>query len=141
MYVKNLIVTSTFALSLIGASIVSAHQATEHAGPQVAKHQHHHGVGKMLTKEQREEIRPIMQGMHAQMKPLIKEEQALTLQLNGKLATPNTPWDAIAPLVNHLNEVHAKMRTLFVKTQYTTFQKLGVLIPSPHPHGHFHHPK
>ena len=77
--------------------------------------------------------------MRESMRPLLKEKEALRLQLVGKLATPGTEWKDLSPLIAKINDNNAKITTLFTKTQLSSFQKLGVLL-FPHPHAkHSHH--
>ena len=131
MRIKNLVLTSTFALSLIGSSIGLANQESSTISPPTATHQNSHksSVNK-LTSQQRAELHTILEGMREQMIPLLKMKKALKLQLIGKIATPKTQWKDIASLVNSINENNAKITILFAKTRLTAFQKLGVLLPS-----------
>ena len=141
MHIKKLVLGSTLALSLLSTSMVFANEDTNKMTPQIAKHHHFHkGSGILLTTEQRADLQVILQDMRQQMTPLLKEKRALKLQLMGKLATPAMQWNDIAKLVEHINENNAQITTLFAKTQLTTYQKLGVLLPAFHGrHGHGHH--
>lgn len=68
------------------------------------------------------------------MAPLIKEKRALSMQIRGKLATPNAKWSDISSLVEKRNRVNAKISALWTQTQFQTYQKLGVLLPVHHGH-------
>ena len=149
MRIKKLIITGAVALSILGSSLASAQQATPiNQTPikphcQMEKHsQCHQMAGKLLTVEQRAELHTIKQSMFEQMRPLLKEKHALRLQLMGKIATPNMQWSEVAGLLNRINENNAQITALFAKTQFTTFQKLGVTLPVHHKgHATGHHQK
>jgi hypothetical protein len=121
--------------------MVAANQVGDSVNHPTGKHQNHcsKGVSRMLTPVQRQELHTILQSMREQMTPLIKEKKSLQLQLRGKLATPNTQWDDVSSLVASLNDNHAKITTLYAKTQLKAFQTLGVLLPLPHGRA-FHRP-
>lgn len=160
MRIKNLVLTSALTLSLIGPSLASATEVTTattkapltsitQPAAKITPHKerHHHGYHyhdgvRLLTEAQRAELRTIRQNTFEQMKPLLKEKQALQLQLRGKIATPNMTWSDITTIVNKINDNNAKMTTLLAKTQFTTFQKLGIMFPrhhqshTCHPHAH-----
>ena len=138
MRIKNVVLTSTFALSLIGSSLGFANQDTSKINAPTATHQQK-GLGNKLTAQQREELRTILLNMRKQMTPLLNNKRALKLQLMGKIATPKTQWNDIASLVNKINENNANITTLFAKTQLITFQKLGVLLPSLHKQYFYEH--
>lgn len=131
MRIKNLFLTSTFALSLIGASVGFASQNTTTTHPPIAppKKTHKSGID-LLSSKQHAELHAILQSMREQMVPLLKEKRVLRRQLLGKIATKNTQWKDIAPLVNRINAINANITILFAQTRLTTFQKLGVLLPS-----------
>src|SRR3990167_5666630 len=99
----------------------------------------HQGSGKLLTAPQRTALHTLRQTMWTEMRPLIKEKQALRLQLMGKIATPNIQWREIEVVLNKVNENNAKITTLRAKTQFTTFQKLGVTFPLHHQHRSYSH--
>ncbi len=140
MQIKQLVLTSTLALTLLGVSIASAHQPTVQIAPPHGQQQHcHNKFGHLLTSEERQQLHALLNDMRQQMKPLVKEKRALKLQLMGKLATPNTQWTDIAPLVDKINNNHAKITTLFAKTQLKAFQSMGVLLPKRHGKRFNHH--
>ena len=112
MSIKKIILTSAIALSILGTTVAHAAEATpisaSTAVQQTSKslpkqqschahHQRHHAGNKILTSEQRQEMHKMIQTMFEQMRPLLRDKQALKLQLIGKLATPNTQWSDIAP--------------------------------------------
>ena len=135
MRINKLVLTSTVVLSLISTSMVFANQDATAAAPAVApavQHQYHKGHNRLLTAHQQRELHAIIQGMNEQMLPLLKEKKSLNTQIRGKISAPKTQWSDIAPLVKQLNENNAKITTLFAKTQLTAFQKVGVLLPTPH---------
>ena len=135
MNMKRFLLINSCALALLGASAVSANAPADVVNAPVQKQgQCRHHFGKMLSPEQRTELRQIMQGMRAQMTPLIKEKRALKLQIMGKIATPNTQWGAVAGLVEQSNANDAKIATLIAKTRFQTYQKLGVMLPFHHHH-------
>lgn len=149
MRIKNLVLTSTLVLSIIGSSLASA-AATETTATKTipmtklsqtdSKAHHttwnskhgHQGAGKLLTVQQQADLHTIKQAMFIEMRPLLKEKHALRLQLMGKIATPAMPWSDVEVVLNKINVNHAKMTTLVAKTQLTTFQKLGVTLPLHH---------
>ncbi|CDZ79071.1 hypothetical protein BN59_03387 [Legionella massiliensis] len=138
---KKLLITSILGASVLTASVVMAEQ-TENTGgnlSQVQKIHKNHGYNKLLTAQQNNELREIMKGLREQMAPLIKEKIALKMQLKGKIATPQTQWSDISKLVEQINENNAKITALIARTQLTTFQKLGVLIPMHNPRFHGAH--
>lgn len=140
MYIKKLLITTVLGVSMLGANAVSADQTSTFANSSTKQASKHHGFNRMLTTEQRKELHNIMKGLHEQLVPLFKEKMALKMQVRGKLATPQTQWADISKLVDQINENNAKITTLITRTQLTTFQKLGVLLPLPHHrfHGHKH---
>ena len=154
---KKTLLTGAVALSLIGTciasttsqstvtetkTIVPAHHHTlqpnqchtmHHSGHHHFHHKGHPRFGNvLLTKAQRAEMRTIVHAMFEEMRPLLKTKHALQLQLMGKVATPNMQWSEVAGLLNAINQNNARITTLFAKTQFTTFQKLGVTLPLPH---------
>lgn len=139
MYMKRLLLVNSCALALLGASVASAQAPTENVtAPMHKAGQCRPHFAKMLTVEQRTELKQIMTDMRAQMVPLIKEKRALKLQLMGKIATPNVPWTDVAALVEKSNANNAKINTLVAKTRFETFQKLGVVLPMGHHHQRHH---
>ncbi|VEG91097.1 hypothetical protein [Legionella spiritensis] len=134
MNMKSVILGSTLALSLATAPFLHAQPTATISQPAKSHFHHHKCFKKLLDSEQQQELRTIMQGMRQQMIPLIKERQALKLQLKGKIATSGTQWADIAPLVTSLNENNAKVTMLKTKTELAVFQKLGIMLPPP-PHG------
>lgn len=141
MHIKNLVIGSGLALSLLSSSIVVADQPTNPMSPSHKHQQCHKGMwkGKMLSPEERQQVHALMKEMRQQMKPLIREKHALKLQLMGKLATPNTQWEDVAALVKNINETNAKMTTLRVQTQLKSFQTIGIMLPMSHGKHFGHH--
>ncbi|KTD36109.1 hypothetical protein Lnau_1093 [Legionella nautarum] len=137
MYLKKLIMTTVLGMSVLGASVVSADSSLNAVKivPTKQIHQKHEFKG-LLTAEQRNELKAIKKNLHEQLVPLFKEKMALKLQLKGKMAAPQTQWADISKLVEQLNENNAKATTLIARTQLSTFQKLGVLLPLQHHHHH-----
>ncbi|KTC82377.1 hypothetical protein [Legionella cherrii] len=135
MNIKRFLLINSLALGVLGTSIATA-QATATATVasinQPGQYRQH--VGKLLTPEQRSELAKIRKNLRAQMAPLIKEKRALSLQIRGKLATPNVKWSDVSRLVEKRNAVNAKINTLWTQTQFQTYQKLGVLLPVHHSH-------
>lgn len=135
MNIKRFLLINTMALSVLSASIATA----QPSGPGAAvvsmnqKGNYQHG-NKLLSPEQRSELAKIKKNLHAQMAPLIKEKRALSMQIRGKLATPNANWGDISRLVEKRNTVNAKISTLWTQTQFKTYQKWGVLLPMRHGH-------
>lgn len=139
MYMKRFLLIYSFAVTLLGASAVSAQAPSttnQHNNPQ----QKHCAVhkGAVLSAEQRTELQQIKKAMRTQLAPLIKEKRALRLQILGKMATPNAQWNEIASLVEKNNANNGKIATLIAKTRFETYQKLGVLMPLGRAH-HGHH--
>jgi len=138
MKMKHLLLVNGLALGVLGASIATAQPsatATVASINQTGQHRQH--VGKLLTPEQRSELAKIKKNLRAKMTPLIKEKRALSMQIRGKMATPNVKWTDISRLVEKRNAVNAKINVLWTQTQFQTFQKLGVLLPVHHGrHGH-----
>lgn len=133
MNIKRFLLISSLALSAsIATAQPSASSATVVSVNQTGHYRQH--VGKLLTLEQRSELAKIKKNLHAQMAPLIKEKRALSMQIRGKLATPNAKWSDISRLVEKRNSVNAKISTLWAQTQFKTYQKLGVLLPIRHGH-------
>ncbi|KTD40008.1 Spy/CpxP family protein refolding chaperone [Legionella parisiensis] len=133
MNIKRFILISSLVL---GASIATA-QTSDPGATVVSVNQTGHyrqHVAKLLSPEQRVELAKIKKELHAQMAPLIKEKRALSMQIRGKLATPNAKWSDISRLVEKRNSVHAKISTLWAQTQFKSYQKLGVLLPIRHGH-------
>lgn len=137
MHMKNLALTSAVVFALLNTSMASANQNTATVASPQGQYRYHKAHNRLLTAKQQQELHAILHEMNQQMIPLLKTKEALNLQIRGKIAAPNTQWRDIASLVNQLNENNAKITTLFAKTQLSTFQKLGVLLPSPHA-GHSH---
>ncbi|MCW8398727.1 hypothetical protein OQJ26_07980 [Legionella sp. PATHC038] len=135
MNLKRFLLINSLALGVLGTSIATAQPS---ATPTVASvnqtGQYRQHVGKLLTPEQRSELAKIRKNLRAQMAPLMKEKRALSLQIRGKLATPNVKWSDISRLVEKRNAVNAKINTLWTQTQFQTYQKLGVLLPVHHGH-------
>ena len=148
MRIKNLVLTSTLALSLIASSLASAttpmpsgqsKSMTEITKPLLPMKHCKHRHGKLLTVQERTELDGIMESLFTEMKPLIKEKQALRLQLMGKIATPNMPWSDVSVVLNKVNENNAKITTLLAKTELRAFQKLGIMLPLNHKQRAYHH--
>lgn len=139
MYLRKLIMTTVLGTLVLGASVVSANSSPSdivNSAPIKQIHQQRGFMG-ILTIEQRDDLKVIKKNLHEQLVPLFKEKMALKLQLKGKMASPQTQWADISKLVDQLNENNAKITSLVVRTQLSTFQKFGVLLPlQPH---HFHH--
>lgn len=136
MIIKKLLISTVLGASVLTTPLVIADQtgANANSSTQIKKIHGHHGFNKLLTAQENSELRAIMKNFHEQMAPLVKEKVALKLQLRGKIATPQTQWADISKLIEQINENNAKITTLIARTQLSTFQKLGVLMPLPHHH-------
>jgi periplasmic protein CpxP/Spy len=135
MNIKRFLLINSVALSLLGASIVSAESPSNNTTAPLNKTGHYRQhTTKLLTPKQRSELAKIKKDLRAQMTPLIKEKRALSLQIKGKIATSNAEWSEVAALVKQRNAVSEKISTLWAKTQFQTFQKLGILLPMHHGH-------
>jgi hypothetical protein len=135
MNIKHFLLINSVALSLLGASVVLAESPSNNMTAPLNKTGHNpQHTGKLLTPQQRSELAKIKKSLRAQMTPLIKERRALSLQIKGKIATTNAEWSEVASLVEQRNAVNEKISTLWAKTQFQTFQKLGVLLPMHHGH-------
>ncbi|AHE68067.1 hypothetical protein [Legionella oakridgensis] len=141
MNMKQLVITSTLALSLLSTSLAFANPSANNPGAPT-KHHHpchcHKKAGNMLNQQQRQTLHTIQQNSRSQIAPLLQEKRMLRLQLIGRLATPNTQWNDIAPLIKRINENNAKITELDAKTQLKTFQEIGVLLPAYGQHIHHH---
>ncbi|WP_133128437.1 periplasmic heavy metal sensor [Legionella nagasakiensis] len=140
MNMKQLALTSVLAFSLLGAPVASANPPNDKI-VSTKNHQHchcHKKMGNLLNKQQRQTLYTIMRESRGQIAPLLQEKRTLRLQLMGKLATPNTQWNDIAPLIKRINENNAKITEQFAKTQLKAFQEVGVLLPPPGKHIHHH---
>lgn len=135
MNIKRFLLMSTVSLSILSTSLVSA-QSTANTALSPVSHssQHHPEITKVLTPQQQVELVKIKKNLRAQMIPLIKEKQAISMQIRGKIATPNTKWSDLSGLVERGNQIDLKMSTLWTKTQLQTYQKLGILLPIHHRH-------
>ena len=136
MNIKRFLLINSMVLSLLGASMASAQSVVNNAATTKTGHYHQH-IDKMLTPEQRTELLKIRKGLRAQMIPLIKERRALSMQIRGKIANPNAKWSDISALVEKRNVINDKMSSLWAKTQFKTFQKLGILLPVHKHHRHY----
>ncbi|WP_454782940.1 hypothetical protein [Legionella sp. WA2022007384] len=135
MNVKRFLLINSLAFSVLSTCIATAQPVASGATVSINQTGHYRQhVGKLLTPEQRMELAKIKQNLRTQMAPLIKEKRALSMQIRGKLATPNAKWSDIANLVEKRNRVNAKISTLWAQTQFQTYQKLGVLLPVHHGH-------
>lgn len=154
MRIKDLVLTSTLAVSIIGSSLAFAAQTsnaettpmtkiTQSATPTIHSTERHNvrhqGLEKLLTVPQRAELHTIRQAMWTEMRPLLKEKYALRLQLMGKIATPNVQWSEVTAVLNKVNANNTKITTLLAKTQFTSFQKLGISLPLRHKHHAYSH--
>lgn len=140
MTIKRLLLINSFALALGISSIAAADPSSEKIINMSAQtnNQQQHQSGGILTQEQRVELKNYIQNMRQEMLPLLKEKRALKLQLRGKIATPGMQWEELAKLVDQINTNDNKINTVFAKTQFEVFQKLGILLPQPYKHHHFH---
>ncbi|WP_115710815.1 hypothetical protein [Legionella sainthelensi] len=136
MNIKRFLLINSMALSLLGTSIASAQSMASSAATSANQSsQYHQSISKILTPQQRAELVKIKKNLRAQMIPLVKEKRALSLQIKGKIATPNAKWSDISGLLEKRNAVELKISTLLAKTQLQTYQKLGILLPTHHrPH-------
>ncbi|WP_454786074.1 Spy/CpxP family protein refolding chaperone [Legionella sp. WA2024007413] len=135
MNVKRFLLINSLAFSVLSTSIAIAQPAASGATVSINHTGHYkQHVGKLLTPEQRSELAKIKNTFRTQMAPLIKEKRALSMQIKGKLASPNAKWSDISSLVEKRNRVNAKISTLWAQTQFQTYQKLGVLLPVHHSH-------
>ncbi len=136
MNMKRFLLINSLVFSVLGASIATAQPSAPGAAVvsinQTGHYRQH--VSKLLTPEQRSELAKIRAKLRVQMAPLIKEKRALSMQIRGKLATPNAKWSDISGLVEKRNMVNAKINTLWAQTQFQTYQKLGVLVPAHYGH-------
>lgn len=136
MNIKRFLLINSMALSLLAASIASAQpmaSGVATTSPNQSS-QYRQSISKILTPQQRAELVKIKKNLRAQMIPLIKEKRALSLQIRGKIATPNAKWSDISGLLEKRNAVELKISTLLAKTQLQTYQKLGILLPIHHRH-------
>ncbi|KTC83915.1 hypothetical protein [Legionella cincinnatiensis] len=139
MNIKRFLLINSMALSLLGASIASAQPPASGAATSTNQsQQYHHSMNKILTPQQRVELVKIKKNLRAQMLPLIKEKRALSLQIRGKIATPDAKWSDISSLLEKRNAVELKISTLLAKTQLQTYQKMGILLPIHHRHHYCH---
>lgn len=138
MTIKKLLLSALIGTSVLTTSLVMAEQLPTkgNASIQVIKHPNYQRSSRLLTAQENRELDVIMKDFREQMLPLIKEKVALKLRLRGKMATPQTQWLDISKLIEQINENNSKITALIARTQLTTFQKFGVLIPLPH-HYHF----
>lgn len=136
MNIKRFLLINSMALSLLGASIASAQSTTSNVATPAHHSSQYRQMNKILTPQQQAELAKIKKNLRAQMLPLIKEKRALSLQIRGKIATPNASWSDIYRLVEKKNAVNLKISTLLAKTQLQTYQKLGILLPTHHRHHH-----
>ncbi|PWY56971.1 hypothetical protein DGG96_04425 [Legionella qingyii] len=135
MNMKRFLLVNSLAFSVLSTSIAIAQPVVSSATVSINQTDHYRQhVGKLLTPEQRSELAKIKKNLREQMAPLVKEKRALSMQIRGKLATPNAKWSDISSLVEKRNRVHAKISTLWAQTQFQTYQKLGVLLPVHHGH-------
>ncbi|WP_131795209.1 hypothetical protein [Fluoribacter gormanii] len=135
MNMKRFLLINSLAFSVLSTSIAAAQPVVSGATVSINQTGHYRQhVGKLLTPEQRSELAKIKKNLRAQMAPLIKEKRALSMQIRGKLATPNAKWSDISSLVEKRNRVNAKISALWTQTQFQTYQKLGVLLPVHHGH-------
>lgn len=140
MTIKRFLLVNTLALALglsSMAAVAAQPDSEKIASLSAQKNQPmHQRWGNLLTQEQRAELKNYMQETHQKMLPLIKEKNALKLQLMGKIATPGVQWEEVSKLVDKINANNAQMTTLFAQTQLQVFQKFGIVLPPPHKH-HF----
>lgn len=136
MNIKRFLVINSIALGLLGTFIASAAEPTSSnvATPLNQSSQYKQTTSKLLTSQQRAELAKIKKNLRVQILPLIKEKRALSLQIKGKIATPNAKWSDISALVEKRNAVNLQISTLWAKTQFQTYQKLGILLPIHHRH-------
>ncbi|QEY52600.1 hypothetical protein [Legionella longbeachae] len=139
MNIKRFLLINSMALSLLGASIASAQSTVSSAADSPNQSsQYRQSINKILTPQQRAELVKIKKNLRAQMIPLIKEKRALSLQIKGKIATPNAKWSDISVLLEKRNAVELKISILLAKAQLQTYQKLGILLPIHHRHHQCH---
>ncbi len=131
---KRFLLVQSVALGLFGASIVSAESSSSTANLiNKSSHNRQHS-GKILTPQQRIDLLKIRKELRDQMIPLIKEKRAISMQIRRKLTTPHAQWNDLARLVEKRNAVNMKISILWTKTQFQTYQKLGILLPTQHGH-------
>ncbi|KTD17748.1 hypothetical protein [Legionella jordanis] len=141
MNLRRLLCMPAFLLSLGLSPLALADDGPQHNQTLPTGKIHKSHAGHLLTAEQRGEVDKMIETMHQQLNPLIKERQALRLQLMGKLATAGMQWDELSPLVTKINANNSQITELLAKTQLQIFQKFGVLLP-PRPRAvmfHHHH--
>ena len=138
MRIKKHLLIGALALSLGASALVFANPSS--MGPQNnnragGHNQCHKAPGpqpiKMIPEEQRDAFKAFMKTSRQQILPMIKEKQALKLQLNGLLATPDVQWDSISKVVDKINTTDASINTLVAKNKLEIVQKFGVVLPTP----------
>lgn len=135
---NSLIITGILATVFATAPIVYANPIDNTAPKNKSYHCLHKHCPKSLGKEECGKFMQIVKAKHTQLKPIIKEQRALRAQLKGKIATPGTKWNDLAPMVSKINKNREAMTIIKVNTQLQLFQELGLLKPNAMGTNHFH---